>query len=292
MSALREQILARIEATPFRPPSIADIMRGTRLSFITISGELADLINDRIIDTQTGDSGLTYVKAKPLYVPAEKPRTVSICNHAGIEYFPAKNKQPRLPKRGNEALKNAQRSAEVPKAEGKKQMAESNRIHQVAENDRKRLEKLKREAIKKATSREERMACRNKVTQLLTTPMSAAQFAALAGIDKLTASARLGLMQSRGFLQADNLAEPKLFFFASMEPFDVKHYRDVAKAFRIKSTGYDFEQMIIEYQRGDLIKVMCAKWTCNNQKISEIMRLNGIPVRQRYHKRLEKGFPQ
>ena len=249
-----------------------------------VSGELSAMLAAGIIDTENGDGGLTYRRAKAPYVEAEKPRTVSVCDHAGIEYFPSKRQQPRLPKAGSEALKNAERAAEVPKAESKNSLAIYKKAHAIAVNDRKREEKLKLAALKKLTSRQERNASKDQVTKLLTCPMSAAQFAAIAGIDKETANARFGGMNARGFLQSDNLESPKIFFFAHMEPFDVGHYRDQAKAFRIKSTGYDFEQMIAEYQRGDLIKVMCAKWTCNNQKISEIMRLNGIPVRRRNHK--------
>lgn len=88
---LQEQILARICATPHRPPTHRDIIQALYPEpYLTIGAEIKAMLSAGIIDTENGDSGLTYTLKKSAHVPVEIPRTVTVCDHAGIAYFPSK----------------------------------------------------------------------------------------------------------------------------------------------------------------------------------------------------------
>ena len=76
---LREQILSRIDATPYRPPTFHDIATATRASGADWIDHLAELVSEikltlaaGLIDTANGDSGLTYTRKRAPYAPAEK----------------------------------------------------------------------------------------------------------------------------------------------------------------------------------------------------------------------------
>ena len=78
---LRDLILTRIDDAPHRPPTFSDLRRATMRSSVAISKELELMLCEHLIDTETGDSGLTYIKAKAPYVPElapEKKPAVSI----------------------------------------------------------------------------------------------------------------------------------------------------------------------------------------------------------------------
>ena len=89
---LRDQILARIDETPHRPPTSRDIHQACPgVHWTAIAFVLSRLCNTREIDTENGTDGLTYVKAKPAYVePAREPAKPLYANLEGVTQWPKK----------------------------------------------------------------------------------------------------------------------------------------------------------------------------------------------------------
>lgn len=302
MSGLREQILARIKATPFRPPSIADIMRETRLSFITISGELAALINEREIDTQTGDSGLTYILRKPVESGPSPHAPVKLLHidRPGLAFFPSKNPtaQPLWHER-TPAEKETVRACTIPRRESKAEINARAKIEKAAhfaaqraekkraieQRAHERAEKAKAIAAAKAaraSKSREVVGCALIETHL-TRPLSVAQFAALAGVKRQTAENILLRAHKKGLINADTSMLPKLFFFGTLTPEIQESARlsacETKRVMSINKAGRDIAQLCAEYERGDLVSVMCKRWKCHAVRLREFVVLGGGRLR-------------
>ena len=89
MSNLKEQILARIDETPHRAPTITAFIYATSALFHTLQRELASMIDARLIDTEQGDSGLTYIRRKAPYVEPVRPTSPST-TEGGLGFFPSR----------------------------------------------------------------------------------------------------------------------------------------------------------------------------------------------------------
>ena len=87
---LRDQILARIDETPHRPPTFPDLVRVCGLMSDTAEA-ISELLTAREIDTETGDGGLTYRRKKAAYVePAREPAKPLYANLEGVTQWPKK----------------------------------------------------------------------------------------------------------------------------------------------------------------------------------------------------------
>lgn len=271
MSTLRQQILDRINETPHRPPTLQDILRRQfPLAREVIAAELEAMIADREIDTETGTDGLTYRKAKPPYVPAEKAYVATVCTDAGIAYFPGKNQQPRMPispVQKTEAIK--QRAAEPPKAMPKKALIE----------------------VSKKPRGTKPVCAKNRATiaQHLTFPMSAAEFAVCAKIEPDMANAILNRAELQKQIGGDNKGRPKIFYPLSLageniaalaaeaRPRAAKHKR----ATFIRRRKYDVAAMAAEYANGDLVLDIARRHCCHLSKVRECVALAGVKPRTR-----------
>ena len=88
---LREQILARIDETPHRPPTCECLARDCGTPRLAMSLELSRMVIDREIDTETGDSGVTYKRAKSAYVePPRESAKPLYANLEGVTQWPKK----------------------------------------------------------------------------------------------------------------------------------------------------------------------------------------------------------
>jgi len=69
---LKQQILARIDATPHRAPTFPDLVWACGMMRDTNDG-IKELLKAGVIDTEQGDGGVTYKRAKAPYAPEKKP---------------------------------------------------------------------------------------------------------------------------------------------------------------------------------------------------------------------------
>ena len=258
---LRAQILARIDETPHRAPTITAFIYTTSALFHTLQRELASMIDARVIDTEQGDSGLTYKRAKAAYVPHVTPRTPEVCNSAGIAYFPSKNQQPQPPK---------VRKTEPPK------------VRAVACVVQKTQAKLAAPAKAKREPATHRRPGQKELHAYLDRPMSITLFAKNAGITKKSANAKLCHFQQKGLIKGDK-TEPNIYWFESMEPFDMAKIKAEAQSVKtfdlMTARGFDFEVIAEEYKRGDLVQDITKKWTCNHHQVLKALRIAGVPLR-------------
>ena len=88
---VQQQILARIDATPHRPPTFPDLVRVCGLMSDTAEA-ISELLTARLIDTETGDGGLTYRRKKAAYVePVREPAKPLYANLEGVTQWPKRN---------------------------------------------------------------------------------------------------------------------------------------------------------------------------------------------------------
>lgn len=276
MSTLRDQILARINETQNRPPTLQDILRRQfPLAREVIAAELEAMLADRLIDTETGTDGLTYRKAKPPYVPSERPHIATVCTDAGIAYFPPKNQQPKMPLSAVEKARLVkQRAAEPPKAMPKRALIEVSK-------------KPPGEASKKP--RGTKAVCaknRALIAKHLTEPLSSAEFSGRAGIEFQVAVKLLNRAQAQGVIIGENTGRPKLFFFApAPSDADISAARKRAEKFKrvvfIGRRKYDIAAMAAEYARGDLVLEIARRHRCHKSKVRECVALAGVKLRTR-----------
>lgn len=275
---LRDQILARIDLTPYRAPAVADIMRETRLSFITISGELADLINEGQIDTEQGDGGLTYKRRVPKpvtspYAPAPLPER----SPSGLAYFPSKSPklQPVWHDYNTPSEKEAIRVCSVPKALGRRELKAMERADKAAKIA---AEQKKLAAMKDAKKPHRFASTHNLVAKHLTQPISSFMFAQAAGIDcKKAISMLQNQVKFHRLLVCNGV--PKLYYLDGMDPQSAKveatRFKRLAA---FKKNGYDPCQIAKEYAEGSTFREIQAKHGGRIQTLHECVKFTGASL--------------
>jgi hypothetical protein len=298
MSDLQAAILARIDATPYRPPHFQDLV------FIgphaAISWALAELMTARVIDTATGDSGVTYTRRKvhtdapysSPHAPAPIPQTA----HAGLAYFPSRSPTAQPVWHGPENTPSQRatlRACSVPRIETRQELARARaellaiaakkrKAERDAETAKRRAIAAKIKANKAAESRGQSSTfatSRALIAAHLTRPMSSAMFASAAGIDPKKSAAMLANQARAGRLQAIN-SVPKLFLLHGM---DDKNARDEAAKNKIQSRlaklGYDAEKVANEYAAGSKINEIQARYGGSKSGLRKCVRLCGGQIR-------------
>lgn len=298
MSTLRDQILARIALTPFRPPTMRDIdlYLSEYESFEQgVFAELQRMIADRIIDTANGDSGLTYTRRKVYAVmPAPSPHApapIPQTAHAGLAYFPSKssNAQPVWRGAGNTpGERKTLRACTVPRMQSKAELSAQAKADKAAQLVKKAKEK---KAERQNSTPPDRTSYANRalVTKHLTYPMSAAQFGELAGLGEIAARSMLFNMAHRGFVKSDVRKQPKLYFFERPENDKLSEFRKFAQQFKARR-DLDPDVIVADYESGAKMKQLAKKWKASEATIGEILDEQG--VKRRARGQLIKGVPR
>ena len=304
MSNLREQILARIAENPYRPPTARNIVQAL---YPAAEGDVmravGDLLTSRIIDTQQGDSGLTYILRKPVESgpSPHAPVKLSQIDRPDLAFFPSKNSaaQPVWNAPRSPGEKETVRACTIPRRESKAEINALAKIEKAAQFAAQRAEKKraiehlahdraeKAKAIAaakaaRASKSREVVVCALVETHL-TRPLSVAQFAALAGVKRRTAENILLRAQKKGLINADTSMFPKLFFFGTLTPEIQESARlaacETKRVMSINKAGRDIAQLCAEYERGDLVSVMCKRWKCHAVRLREFVVLGGGRLR-------------
>jgi hypothetical protein len=294
MTDLQQQILARIDATPYRPPTIADFT-GERAS---VSWSLAELMAAGVIDTATGDSGTTYTRRKvhtdaPYSSPHAPKPTLQIA-HAGLAYFPSRSPAAQPVWHGPENTPSQRatiRACTVPRLQTKAELAAQARAHKAAERAKEKAVKPeKKTAIKQDTALKSAPAPRpgkhhGLVMQHLTWPMSAAEFAAAAGVTKDAASSMLGNREKSGTVKSCPLGLPKMYYRDASKP-EIEAARARAakfkwRALRAKKLDESSAAIVADYEAGKSLKKLARELKLHKDTIGKIIGIHGVKKRTR-----------
>jgi hypothetical protein len=282
MTDLQQQILARIDATPYRPPTINDFT-GQRAA---ISCALAELMTAREIDTATGDSGTTYTRRKVYadapspHAPAPIPQTA----HAGLAYFPSRSPTAQPAWHGPENTPSQRatiRACTVPRLQTKAELAAQARAHNAAERAKAKAAKpakveSKRKSVTKIVTAR---SIAETVDAHLAGAMSAAQFAKAAGVSKTVASSMLYRSVARGRIFHDTKSRPKLYFFAVPVAEQIAEFRASAQDLKRRQDGLEPDKIAAEYVTGAKIKDQAARWGTSIKTIRAILRSEKVTLR-------------
>ena len=271
---LRDQILARIDATPYRPPTFADLARHCRAD-LPVQWAIVEMFAAREIDTENGTDGLTYRrKVQPSatsphapILPARKDQSFG---------FPAKFAQPSPIVKNTPAERAAINAAKVPPRMPKRERAPIEKAHLIAT-------RAKAAKVAKVAKIEEKRNAARTIAQTvdahLTGAMSAAQFAKAAGVSKTIASAMLYRSVVRGRIFADAKARPKLYFFAAPAAEQVTQFRAAAQDLKRRQYGLEPDKIAAEYKTGAKIKDQAARWSTSIKTIRAILRSEKVTLR-------------
>lgn len=243
---LRDQILARIDATPFRPPTANNILRAVNAMGGPIEAvartEIDMLLFHGLIDTETGTDGLTYRRAKPPYVvpTVREPSKSVLPDTSGLGFFPSRNQKPvDIGKsafcKSRQAL--AMRAADRAPHPTKQQKSEEARDHlaamRKAARAAKSADKKARRVAVSADRKTRQQKNRAVITKHLTEPMTTRQFAELSGLEIKRAHDVLTCARDSKYLCTDGDTFPVIYFF--------EHHRDQVESIRAtaKKVIYD-----------------------------------------------------
>lgn len=299
---LRDQILARIDATPFRPPTFRDINNICISHYESeVRAELDAMLAAREIDTQNGDSGLTYKRAKAhVQAPAPSPHApvpIPQKAHDGLAFFPSKNPnaQPTWHGYNTPGERETIRACRAPRPQTKTELAAQAKADRAAKFAKLRAkesaEKVAKKAARKKSIPPDRTNYANRalVSQYLTYPMSAAQFGELVGFDEVEARSMLFNMAHRGFIKYDVRTQPKLYFFERPAEDKIAEFRAFAQKFKVRR-GLDMEAIAADYLAGSKMKAMGKKYKVAELAIAAI--LDDLGVKRRARGELIKGVPR
>lgn len=211
---LREQILQRIDETPHRPPTMRDIVqRQYPLTCLVIDAALKAMLASGEIDTEQGDSGLTYIRRKIHSEQAPSPHAPEQMKERqanGLAYFPSRNGQPQAI---TPTERKTLRVCTVPRPMTKHELAE-------AERERKfdLRQKMKADADrikKKRAERKDSLKNRRLIAKHLTKPMIAKNFAVSANIPLQTAHSILNRAFARKTVLRSIDKRPRLFWVSA-----------------------------------------------------------------------------
>ena len=290
---LRDQILARIDETPHRPPTSRDIIqRLYPASYVEIMDALKQLIDARIIDTETGDSGVTYRRAKSS-APAAK-FTPAPVHENNLANWPSRKQPLQTPKQDVKKAKVEFASRKL-RFEDKKALALTRKEHERAE--RLRAAKARNElAIKAREARalrkdaDKRMPkneiARSKALVLkhLTYPMLGSDFSDLAGLKAKRGSGALAYFTHMGIVKTYGV-KPLLFALADhvYESEHIARYRTEALSRRSKKRaikrGLDPVKMAADYQSGLTVEQIAKACGITPPLANRMIRGQGITIR-------------
>jgi hypothetical protein len=274
MTDLQTAILARIDATPYRAPTIADFS-GNRAD---ISSALAELMAAGVIDTATGDSGVTYTRRK-VYAATPTPSPHAPILPARKEQsfsFPSKFAQPVQIVKNTPAERVVIRAAKVPERMQKRERAALEKAHLI-------VTRTKASASKKVAAQEEKRrtsrSIADTVNKYLTGPMSLAQFGKAAGLSKTIAASMLYRSVVQGRIFKDDRARPKLYFFAVPVAAEIAQFRAAAQELKRRNYGLEPDKIAAEYRAGGKVKAQAKKWGTSAKTIRAILRDEGVTLR-------------
>jgi hypothetical protein len=289
---LQTAILARIDATPYRAPTITDFTG----QHAAISLALAELMTARVIDTATGDSGVTYTRSKvhtgapSPHAPAPIPQTA----HAGLAYFPSRSPAAQPVWHGPENTPSQRatiRACTVPRLQTKAELAAQARAHKAAERAKEKAAKpATKTAIKQDTALKSAPAPRpgkhhGLVMRHLTGPMSTAEFATAAGVTKDAASSMLGNREKSGAVKSCSLGLPKMYFRGASKP-EIEAARTRAAKFkwrvlRSKKLDESSSAIVADYEAGKSLKKLARELKLHKDTIGKIIGIHGVKKRTR-----------
>ena len=274
---IREQILARIDATPYRAPSFSDLMRHTKASFNGLTLELDVLQLHREIDTENGTDGLTYRrKIQPVTVSPHAPTTLPERKENGFA-FPSKNAQPQKIAVNTPSERKMIQAARVPDRMQKRERQAAEKAHLIAT----------RAAAKKAavvTSKRAKGKHSEIVARHLGGPVSVAEFALIAGVTKDAANSMLVNREGGGGVKSCSLGYPKMYFKEATKE-EIKEARARAMAFKtasmIKAARPESAQIAQEYAAGETLNGLAAKYKTHKDSVGKILVIYGVKKRTR-----------